>query len=136
MGADIHGFIEVVQGGRATAIAEVFIDRNYALFAALAGVRANGDEPLIGHPKGLPHDLSWQVDWAIRDDEADGWPKPMHPDYHSHSWVTAGDLEAALRAISGVFPPRPSQAATAALAMMRAANEGGGESRFVFWFDN
>lgn len=61
MGCDIHLFIEVAEehGVTAWASGEVYMSRNYDLFAKLAGVRST-EAPMIP-PRGLPFDLSNEV---------------------------------------------------------------------------
>jgi hypothetical protein len=63
-----------------------FDDRNYDLFALLAGVRSDGRhlEPL-SEPRGVPSDASYT--WLA---EVDGWSVDMH----SHSWFTLAELVA------------------------------------------
>lgn len=81
MGCDIHMFAELARGtGGWTALAdgEFEMARSYALFAALAGVRApRGFSPLIS-PRGLPTDLSVGVSSrffvpVIEHERARGW---------------------------------------------------------------
>src|SRR5688500_20161255 len=61
MGCDIHLFIEYLHNDAVLAWAdgEISIDRDYRLFAALAGVRSA--EPPEIPPRGLPTDVSWHV---------------------------------------------------------------------------
>jgi hypothetical protein len=52
-----------------------------------------------------------------------------HPDWHSHSWLSADELESAFRDDTG-----PDYKAT--LAAMRSFEKDGYQARLVFWFDN
>lgn len=56
----------------------VFTQRDYAFFAALAGVRGDGPEP-----KGMPQDASELAKYMIEKDGDDG---------HSHSWDSLEDF--------------------------------------------
>ena len=112
-------------------------ERNYALFAALAGVRGPGPAPL-----GVPDDASDMARMAVEEWGGDG---------HSHSWLT---LEAAVGVLArhGQILSSASVTTTAlksslddALAVIRTrilgpySTEDPDEvSRFrlVFWFDN
>lgn len=59
-------------------------DRNYDLFALLAGVRMSGRElEPLSPPRGVPTDASFG--WLK---EVDDWG----PDFHSHSWFTLAEL--------------------------------------------
>lgn len=65
-------------------IEPIYSDRNYTLFAALAGVRDYGNEvALLARPRGLPGDCNHIV---LR--ESNYWGD----DAHSHSWVTLQEL--------------------------------------------
>lgn len=61
-----------------------FSDRNYELFAALAGVRNSGHIIPLFAPRGLPEDVATKND----PDGEGGWFGD-----HSHSWVTLDELE-------------------------------------------
>lgn len=85
MGCDIHSFVEVKQEGTWKQVEGVFpFDwRNYSVFAFLANVR-NYDccEP-ISEPRGLPSDVSNDIDFIYKDEE----------DYvHSTSYLTVKEL--------------------------------------------
>lgn len=91
MGCDIHAFIEERRIGSEDKFwwfASVEINRNYQLFALMAGVRyeverMNGFTP-ISTPKGLPDDVGFHVQGESESWEGDG---------HSHSWLTLDELE-------------------------------------------
>jgi hypothetical protein len=101
MGCDIHMFIEYKVGdGPWTAdkhhinvkdddyeyLEQVGVtERNYNLFAALAGVRGPGPAN-----KGLPEDVSYII-------KNDTDPDTEYSDDHSHSWSTFREFKTALR---------------------------------------
>ena len=62
------------------------------------------------------------------------------PDYHSFSWLAADELEHALRICKAQQPHPwyngPAENIYGVLGMMRAIEERGVQTRFVFWFDN
>ncbi|MCH9648668.1 MAG: hypothetical protein K0U98_10545 [Deltaproteobacteria bacterium] len=63
MGCDIHLFVEIIEGDYVSALADgqFRVSRNYELFRALAGIRAEpGFAPLI-EPRGLPEIMSRSV---------------------------------------------------------------------------
>ena len=75
-------------------------------------------------------------------DDAGRLRRVSGPDWHSHSWLTADELEQALNHYRVVVPkywPQddgvpPEWAAM--LASMRSFEASGQQSRLVFWFDN
>lgn len=89
MGCDIHCHIEVKINGRWEHYSALDIDRDYSLFARMAGVRAYADpSPPIAKPRGLVPDPSiiTEIDWA----RGDG-------DWHTPSWLTGAELDALIR---------------------------------------
>lgn len=117
-------------------------ERNYTLFAALAGVRGDGPDP-----KGLPEDVSEYVEYYSDRWDADG---------HSHSWEMAADFmdlylgnkerhyneEAPLNEYTQTTlkDGRKYAVAQFLMEMCSVDSELGGfdpdDYRFVFWFDN
>lgn len=74
-------------------------------------------------------------------DEKGELKRVSHPDWHSHSWLSAGDLDAALRHYEEVverhYPEKGVPAEwRAMLAAMREFEVAGAKTRLVFWFDN
>jgi len=220
MGCDIHCYVEYHPKRPRDEYARHWRDfggrinpgRNYALFAALAGVR--GPLPKGGvKPRGIPAELSYSAagDWHLYIKDAvvscedwdgrldplnglmmaclanpdDGTPRAMlldelltrhesrqadqeytgrvgtcthaeaerwhargrpyvmrdgkpvmveHPDWHTPSWLTADEWEAALK-LAGVGPKAEAEY-HAILAAMRALEAAGNAARVVFWFDN
>lgn len=137
---------------------------------------ADGPEPVVGQ-KGLPETVSYAVRGAnelyvVDDKELEGdegvvlrstaekwvdsgsseWvdedkKRVTHPDWHSHSWLTTSELEAAINKYEAYYadPNHRSQyrgekvdpEVRAALAAMKALEADGTlVARFVFWFDN
>lgn len=160
MGCDIHCYIEYREkdsgrwrdfGGRINP------GRNYAVFERMAGVR--GDTAMF-EPRGLPENIShasqndsrlYITNDGAGDDEcskenADRWIKSgcsklvdekwvTNPDWHSHSWLTAQELESAVDAAQDKYG-QSAQEYRAIIAAMRCFEELGYVSRVVFWFDN
>lgn len=160
MGCDIHLFIEHKDkqynhwegfGGKINP------GRNYDIFTRLCGVRNYQKEEPITFPRGLPEDISWRandentlfIDDSCADNDghcskkqADEWVKQgyskrvsehriTHPDWHSHSWATAEELEKALTNSNYV-----DSEWTAVLIVLKHFESLGEEARIVFWFDN
>ena len=115
MGCDIHAYIEYEAPGEdwITCFCSLHLDRNYSLFAALAGVR--GGFPKIP-PRGMPKNTSLEVA-----DELAFWNK----DAHSHSWLSPWELMDVTRDVHSIQ-------IDALLNTMRFFPN----SRLVFWFDN
>lgn len=137
--------------------------RNYPLFSLLAGVRSDeGDKPLI-EPRGMPEDAAYESrndnqlyisetpsDEYVTAEKAayyvaecgcryvnsgDGKPAWVtHPDWHTHSWCSSAELEAALSDKRNCWGG--DQEYNAVLAAMRSFESAGFEARLVFWFDN
>jgi hypothetical protein len=66
-----------------------------------------------------------------------------HPDWHSHSWLTADELAQVLdryaKGVQRVWSQEKADAPTewkAVLAAMRSFEADGHQARVVFWFDN
>ena len=78
MGCDIHVHFEIKLNGKWEHYSNPSIDRNYELFAKMADVRNDYENPIIpiSFPKGLPKDLS-----VVTKFEVDHWGS----DGHSHS---------------------------------------------------
>lgn len=140
--------------------------RNYLMFGVLSkGVRCdlkNGFEV-----KGMPpyaslafasrNDYTYYVTdeenneerWVTRE-RADGWVDKgysiyvdekkhfiSNPDWHSHSWLTTNEYEAAIDIYrENDVPTYPIVEYKAILAAMKSLEEDGFEARIVFWFDN
>jgi len=141
------------------------LGRDYWMFDVLAGVRGSGEPhiPLKGLPPGKK---SWQVEsdayliisdenpdmegycslanaetWSRQGDNTieehgNGGKRVTHPDWHSHTWLTADELAQCL----GVYMLRHQDTYSvtwdAMLASMRAFEERGVQTRLVLWFDN
>ena len=82
MGCDIHLHIEIKMDGKWEHYANPWVDRCYALFGVMAGVR--GDGPAIVEPKGLPEDMSiiTRADYEM-----------MERDAHTPSWLDEDEID-------------------------------------------
>ncbi|WP_438017709.1 hypothetical protein WMF18_00800 [Sorangium sp. So ce315] len=84
MGCDIHMFAEFGEGsGAFTALSdgEFLLPRQYGLFAALAGVRAEPGFVPLQRPRGIPSDVSQHV--------ADRYFVPVLEDERARAWGLA-----------------------------------------------
>lgn len=162
MGCDIHLYIEHKNTGDASSWwnfgSQFRLDRDYGLFARMAGVRNYGDEiKPIAELRGLPSDISWGAKDGNRlfvvDSEshgegeatrtaaerwiqsgssvADGTSFVTHPDWHSHSWLSKEEFEECLNTFE-----RVSNDYKAVLAVLNSFESNGEMARVVFWFDN
>lgn len=69
--------------------------------------------------------------------EFDGLPTMVaHPDWHTHSWVTADEWAEALRRYDVQYKDDREPEYRAMLAALRSLEADGNETRVVFWFDN
>ena len=145
MGCDIHLHIEVKVGGDWQHLHAPSIDRDYRLFAKMAGVR-NEDAEIdpITKPRGLPADIA-----ALTRFDADGWGV----DGHSHSFLLADEIAVLSDWAEQALPRRRSYGQTWDMEVEWGCylfrNSFAGFSkypddrlagledvRFVFWFDN
>jgi hypothetical protein len=67
-------------------------DRNYNLFAILADVRNGFDFKPIAQPRGLPDDLSEEVNALANPSDDDDDSNDIWLGDHSHSWLTVREL--------------------------------------------
>lgn len=134
--------------------------RHYGIFAKLANVRNGFGIVPISKPRGLPEFTSYELRgdsrlW-ISDDNASGegncsqenarrWIESgasklvdekwvTHPDWHSHSWCNADEIEEALKD-PNVEAMREVEY-VAIVAVLRSFEQQGYLARLVFWFDN
>lgn len=84
MGCDIHLHIEVKIAGEWRHWAAPGIDRDYMLFAKMAGVRNHWRIKPIAEPKGMPDNLTFVTDFECKREGLDG---------HSHSWLDIHEIE-------------------------------------------
>lgn len=144
--------------------------RNYAMFGVLAGVRDNA--PNGFRPKGiLPKEkqssvVDYDLYLYITEDgngehettlenakqwfwgkeiitDKDGNPyKVLHPDWHSHSWMTPDEYEQALKRYkkyakyAGYDKGTPLEYKVILKIMRALEDKGKNEVLLVFWFDN
>lgn len=143
MGCDIHAHVELkLADGRWHHMNAPHVDRNYALFTKLAGVRQHGDEITpFSEPRGLPEDISEVTALLRKLEGADG---------HSDSWISRSEI----RDLETWWNDRmrPYQAErfehhrVFELSVMGGYLDGNGygyelppgveDVRLVFWFDN
>lgn len=105
--------------------APVARQRNYRLFAALAGVRGEGPEP-----RGLPEDISTTTLLLVKEWDSDG---------HSHSWLPLSDAarEWNVQRYPAEKPINDFQAKFPASFWFGIDSESEIEKyRLIFWFDN
>lgn len=164
MGCDIHCYIEFRRRGDRDnwgGWPRINPGRNYGAFGRLAGVR--GQVGPIVPPRGLPSDLSFHArhdnELYICNEPTEGCVtaetakhyfekcgskyimrdgKPIwvtHPDWHTHSWLTADEWEAAIT-FKSHFVQSAGDEYEAILAVMRFFESRGYDTRVVFWFDN
>ena len=79
----IHLYIEVLTKNGWELYSHPTVRRDYELFAKMAGVRNDGEIEPISPPKGLPDDISYLVQQASANWEADA---------HSHSWLCSDEI--------------------------------------------
>lgn len=168
MGCDIHMYVEYKRkdsdfidnfGSRINP------GRNYTLFGLLAkGVRR--DIPEGVEPKGIPADklggrteqdlhlyisdeyanhdgycsLEKAIEWGgqIIKDGAGNPFKTLHPDWHSHSWLTVEEYKRVIDLYRSEYESTVGKEPEyyALLASMEAFKNSGYEPRIVYWFDN
>lgn len=158
MGCDIHAYVEYRERDRWSGFGgRLNPGRNYEAFGILAAVR--GDGPAIVEPRGVPSDMSWEAtddfymhvvendkdawEGAVKRSTAEEWiqhgasrwhtdgRRITHPDWHTPSWLTLPEYDAALARFSAREPEYRAVAAA-----MRELEACGYETRLVFWFDN
>lgn len=120
MGCDIHAMIEARGKYGWVNRGDPEIDRYYALFAVLAGVRSGSDSPEpISDPKGCPPDAS---------SEFEAWLDSWDTDAHSTSWLTLKEMKTAEKDILQDLVEK----------LEKAKLEGGSDEdvRLCFFFDN
>ena len=83
MGCDIHAHIEVKVEDKWRHFSTPSVERNYRLFALMAGVRNYDEIEPIAEPKGLPEDITYltKIDY-------EGWKL----DAHDESFLTVREL--------------------------------------------
>ena len=166
MGCDIHAFVDFNKPGEDLCQClseELNFDRDYAVFAKLAGVRNYGEEITpISEPRGLPAHVSWSVSssdnlYVVEKDTNDSgtctreqaerwvasgiskWVREgvvSNPDHHSYSWISLSEFERAISELSSIIKYKLSVEYLAVLSAMKTIAEQGYEVRLVFWFDN
>ena len=155
MGCDIHCYAEKKVNGKWEKIGDVFpLDdwwknylkkdfndspfdwRSYAMFGFLADVRNYSNSEYLSEPKGLPDDISKEVQEKADDWEGDG---------HSHSFLTVKELTD-FDYNKTFFDDRGKETETYIsflgkqffedLEILKNIDENNENVRIVFWFDN
>lgn len=138
MGCDIHFFAEVKIKGAWYLHSAPSIERWYAMFTKMAGVRGDVSEA-IAAPKGLPSDLSVVVRQYWEYWEADG---------HSASWLSSSEIEQLEKWLKDQHAGSKEYFYPEKLWGYLFGSSWGGfhkygadpatieDVRFVFWFDN
>ena len=161
MGCDIHVYPEIRRTGEdwRSVTGRINPGRDYDLFGKIAGLRNGGEAPMF-KVRGLPEKIGY---WAKSDnemfitengggeyatrDQADRWVASgaskytderqvfvTNPDWHSHTWLTVGEMKRAIEAPSK-WGERDVEY-HGIIAMMEEIERRGYEGRFVIWFDN
>lgn len=126
MGCDIHAFIEYQCDDYHVTQSQVFIDRWYILFGALAGVR-DSDVVNLFPARGLPEDIGVETRGAWYD-----W----QDDAHHASWLTTAEFEQAIAVLGERFEVTNAIDVQTVLATMRHLDASSHLARLVFWFDS
>jgi hypothetical protein len=145
MGCDIHVHVEVKIKGKWLHYGVYFVERNYLLFAILAGVR-NYDKVLpFVEPRGIPKDVS---DLTLFD-----WER-SETDWHTPSYINDREVEALnARLLAAKAIKHPDTISDCLKGFYLFGNNmdsyvqypedgkrlfgmGYEASRIVFWFDN
>lgn len=159
MGCDIHAYLEFRRSERTgwSPFGKLRLGRCYAAFARMAGVRNYSECKPVSQPRGMPGDAAWMAKCDNRlyvtencesgepsctPQQAERWVSEgtsqwanadkdfvTNPDWHSHSWLTPSEFEAA---IAGLPDTAEYQAALAAMRSFEPTHR----ARIVFWFDN
>lgn len=126
MGCDIHVHVEAKISGTWHHWSHVSVDRCYALFEHLAGVR--GDDKNQKYPvRGLPDDLNHltKMDWDL-----------MRGDGHTPSWITGQEADAVNAWFRETMSGYQSVFGYLLGCSLGDKQEGIDDVRVVFWFDN
>jgi hypothetical protein len=127
MGCDIHVHVEVKINGKWQHYNHPRINRNYALFSRLAGVR--GELEPITRPRGIPKNATWMTKFDF---------KRMGTDAHTPSWISGEEVEAlqaegfldSFKELGYIFGN-----GFGVKGYPEDYPEGVEDSRLVFWFD-
>lgn len=84
MGCDIHAHIEIQVNDEWHYYASVEFERNYDLFALMAGVRNYSAVTPIAQPRGLPQNSSFMTKMH---------ENRIHTDAHTHSWLSSNEMD-------------------------------------------
>lgn len=134
MGCDIHLHVEIKVNGQWHHYNHPSVDRHYALFARMAGVRNRDNVKPIAMPRGLPKDVTFTTKF-----DSDSWDV----DGHSHSWLSSEEVELLLKEFdqSEIWEEKFGYLMGSSMATFHKYKDGRGRDgiedfRIVFWFDN
>jgi len=140
MGCDIHCMVEYLlhstEKGKGEVVTHwwlnfggvISVDRNYVLFAKMAGVRRSETVKPMFKQRGVPNDVGLVAMGILAKEWARG---------HSHSWLTLEEFESVLTSyqLEG-YEFELDVEWRAMLAAMRTLQDGGHTVRLIFWFDS
>ena len=137
MGTDIHFHIEVKIDGVWHHYACPTINRNYAIFYIMAGVRESNSRnaylKTISEPKGLPDNIT-----KITEIDVNEWDT----DAHSTSWLSLTDIKMLEDELNKLELDLEHDVlrcyffGNAFSDLMGKPYDGIEDIRFIFWFDN
>lgn len=109
-------------------------EREYSLFAYLAGVRNRRNVVPISVPRGFPLDLSPEVEHEAKQHIAPGLDFRIDQvvDFHTPSWLLVQEILLGLERVNPGYKTHDLFLMCEALAK----KYGGENVRMVFWFDN
>ncbi len=140
--------------------------RDYSMFAIMADVRSYGENKegdLFFTPRGMPKDGGYAANndnrLFISEDDPEGegnvspsqaehWIKNdpslqcedprwvYHPDWHSHSHLTAGEFDKVIEEYVKRFDHQPGIGWKVLHSSLKTLVDNGYMARLVFWFDN
>lgn len=135
MGCDIHLHVEVKVKGKWEHYSTPHINRYYALFEKMAGVRGSLANA-IAAPRGFPDDAS-----EITKLDKDYWDD----DGHTYSWLSADEVntiekwyDEEYKRVQGKYPHPPvfHYLSGNGVGCKQSWPDWVEDSRVVFWFDN
>ena len=139
MGADIHGWVEAKSvwldddaDWFALINAGMLLDRNYAAFARLFGVRNYDNLPVLAHDRGFPASLSCAVKQEIKAiTEKEDVLRLNGELFHSATWATWEELQTV-----DWLPFDESFRILRQLMEVLAQSKSFSQIRLVVWFDS
>lgn len=133
MGCDVHAVVEVKRENaiRWQAIGEFYIDRDYGLFAIMAGVRDRWAVQLFS-PRDLPADADYMTYGLYHNNHSYGVE-----DWHDASYLDLSEMRQVVAAYQKKWPCELNAEMLALVDLMASLEKHYQQpSRLVFWFDN